>query len=332
MSFSKRNHWIAVILFSFLFFIQPSFLHATEYYAFRLAGSDCTLCHTNPQNGSLNETGTLFQQRGYQYPLNWKGGLLYGLWVLPLFPRLVVFFRRYRLWLLGKVEGKWNRWKERWKGLVLYGLGHRTVLRSHFPGMSHLLLFWSFVVLGLTTLTIIVHEYLFLVFFTGFSVTGIRNHLYQSPFSSWAPIASTLSWVWGMVVREEIALKIIFTILWWAHLLLSFSLFSYVSFSRLLHLYSSPLNIFFRNLEPKGALSKIDLEASETYGVARIEEFTWKNLIELAACTRCGRCQETCPAHLSGKALNPKKVVQNLKHHLETIPRRKEGMEIINRG
>jgi Fe-S oxidoreductase len=133
-----------------------------------------------------------------------------------------------------------------------------------------------------------------------------------------------------MAVQEENTLKIIFTILWWAHLLLSFSLFSYVSFSRLLHLYSSPLNIFFRNLEPKGALSKIDLEASETYGVARIEEFTWKHLLELDACTRCGRCQETCPAHLSGKALNPKKVIQNLKHHLETIPRRKGEMESIN--
>ena len=392
MSFFNRNHRIAVILFSFLFFIPPSFLHATEYYAFRLTGSDCTLCHINPQSGSLSETGTLFQQRGYQYPLTGKAIFLYCLWGLLLLFIIFGFYRRYKLWLLGKVEGKWDRWKERWKGLVLYGVGHRTVLRSPFPGMSHLLLFWSFVVLGLATLTIIVHEYLFLgllgmrfidsetypylrffldffggigwagtillayrrylqrpkeldnqwtdalsltllflVFFTGFSVTGIRNHLYQSPFSSWAPIASSLSWVWGMVVREEIALKIIFTILWWAHLLLSFSLFSYVSFSRLLHLYCSPLNIFFRNLEPKGALSKIDLEASETYGVAKIEEFTWKHLLELDACTRCGRCQETCPAHLSGKALNPKKVVQNLKHHLETVPRRKGVMEIINR-
>jgi hypothetical protein len=258
MRLFKRNHRVAVILFSFLFFVPISFLHATEYYAFRLTGSDCILCHTNPQNGSLNETGILFQQRGYQYPLTWKGSLLYGLWGLPLFLILLGFLRRYRLWFLGKVEGKWSRWKERWKGLFLYGLGHRTVLRSPFPGISHLLLFWSFMLLGLATLTIIIHEYFFLelleirfidsetypylrffldffggigwagtillayrrylqrpkeldnqwtdalsltllslVFFTGFSVTGIRNYLSQSPFSSWAPIASTLALIWG---------------------------------------------------------------------------------------------------------------------------------------
>jgi Fe-S oxidoreductase/nitrate reductase gamma subunit len=390
MSLFKRNHRIAVILFSFLLFIPLSSLHATEYYAFRLAGSDCNLCHTRPQTGSLNQTGALFQEEGYRYPLTGKGIFLYFLWGLPLLFIIFGFYRRYRHWLLGKGAGGWGRWKERLKNLVIDGLGHRTILRDPFPGMGHLLLFGSLVLLGLATVTIIIHEYflqglleirvidsefyphlrllldlsggigwaatilltyrrylqkpkaldnqrtdaislalLFFLFFTGFSVTGIRNHLYQSPWSSWAPIASFLSLIWTKVVQEGNTLRLIFTILWWTHLLLSFSLFSYVSYSRLLHLYAAPLNIFFRNLEPKGALSKIDLEASEAYGVARIEEFTWKQLLELDACTRCGRCQETCPAHLSGKALNPKRVVQNLKHHLETIPQKIGERKII---
>jgi Fe-S oxidoreductase/nitrate reductase gamma subunit len=338
----------------------------------------------------LNQTGVLFQEEGYRYPLTGKGIFLYFLWGLPLLFIIFGFYRRYRLWLLGKGTGGWGRWKERLKNLVIDGLGHRTILRDPFPGMSHLLLFGSLILLGLATVTIIIHEYffqglletrvidsvtypylrllldlsggvgwaatilltyrrylqkpkaldnqrtdaislavLFLLFFTGFSVTGIRNYLYQSPWSSWAPIASFLSLIWIKVIQEGNTLGIILTILWWTHLLLSFSLFSYVSYSRLLHLYASPLNIFFRNLEPKGALSKIDLEASETYGVARIEEFTWKHLLELDACTRCGRCQETCPAHLSGKALNPKRVVQNLKHHLEAIPQKIGKREII---
>ena len=383
MTFFKRNHRTVVILFFTLLFTPPSFLHATEYYGFRLAGSDCSLCHTNPQTGSLNQTGTLFQKEGYAYPLTSKSIFLYCLWGLSVFFILFGFFSRYRLWCLGKQERKWNRWKERWKSLALNGLGHRTILRSPFQGMSHLLLFWSLILLGLATVMIIIHEYLFVgileirfidsriyphlrilidlsgavgwigtillayrrylrkpkeldnqwtdaisltllfcLFFTGFSVTGIRNHLVQSPFSPWAPIASILSLIWKTAVREENGLKITFNILWWTHVFLAFSLFSYFSFSKLLHLYASPLNIFFRNLEPKGALSKMDLEASETYGVSRIEEFSWKHLLELDACTRCGRCQETCPAHLSGKALNPKRVVQSLRHHLEIIPQR----------
>ncbi len=391
MTFFKRNHRTVVILFFTLLFTPPSFLHATEYYAFRLTGSDCSLCHTNPQTGSLNQTGTLFQEERYRYPTTGKGILFYCLWGLPLFFIIFGFYRRYRLWCLGKGEGKWNRWKERWKSVVLDGLGHRSILRSPFPGISHLLLFWSFILLGLATTAIIVHEYLFLglfrirfidlvtypylrlfldlvggaggvgtilltfrrylqkptaldnrwtdaislallfcVFFTGFSVTGIRNHLYQSPWAAWAPIASLLSVMWAKVLGEENALRILFAILWWSHLFLSFSFLSYISFSRLLHLYASPLTIFFRNLEPKGALPNIDLEASETFGVSRIEEFSWNHLLELDACTRCGRCQETCPAHLSEKALNPKRVVQNLKHHLETVPQQTGPRELLS--
>jgi Fe-S oxidoreductase/nitrate reductase gamma subunit len=384
------NHRITVILFFILLLFPFSSIHATEYYAFRLIGSDCTLCHTNPRTGSLNQTGSLFHEKGYRYPLTRKGIFLYCLWGLPLFFIIVGFYCRYRLWCLGNGEMRQGQWKERWKGLFVNGFGHRSILRSRFPGISHLLLFWSLLILGLTTTTILMQEYLFfpllrirfidaetypylrlildlsgmigwlgtiflasrryiqkpkaldhqwtdaislillfLIFFTGFSVTGIRDHLYLSPFSSWAPMASALSLVWGIMIQEKNALEIVFTILWWSHLFLSFSLFSYVSFSRLLHLYASPLNIFFRNLEAKGALPKIDLDVSETYGVGKIEEFTWNHLLELDACTRCGRCQETCPAHLSQKALNPKKVIQNLKRHMEISSQRKEGPPLI---
>ena len=76
-------------------------------------------------------------------------------------------------------------------------------------------------------------------------------------------------------------------------------------------------------------MPKIDLDASETYGVGRIKEFTWNHLLELDACTRCGRCQETCPAHLSQKALNPKKVIQNLKRYMEISSQGKEDFPLI---
>jgi Fe-S oxidoreductase/nitrate reductase gamma subunit len=338
----------------------------------------------------LNEAGTLFQEEGYRYPLTWKGVFLYGLWGFPLFFILFGLYRRYRLWRLGEEEAKWHGWKERWKGVFVNSFGHRTILRSFFPGLSHLLLFWSLLILGLATLAILIQEYLsfpllkmrfidsstypffrltldlagtmgwvgtillafrryiqkpkaldkqwtdaitlillFLIFLTGFSMTGIRNHLYQSPWSPWAPMASALASVFTGWIAHPNHLTVCFTVLWWLHLLFSLTLFSYTFFGRLLHLFSSPLNIFFRNLEAKGALRKIDLDTSESYGVGRIEEFTWKHLLELDACTRCGRCQEACPAHLTQKALNPKKVVQNLKRHMESPLRAKEDFQLI---
>jgi len=50
--------------------------------------------------------------------------------------------------------------------------------------------------------------------------------------------------------------------------------------------------------------------------VAKINEFTWKQLLDLDACTRCGRCQDHCPAHLTEKPLSPKNIIIDLKNHL----------------
>jgi len=388
----KADHSFVVIIFFIVISLSPSSVYATEYYALRLAGSDCTLCHTDPKTGSLNQIGTSFQEEGYRYPYTWKETFFYFLLGLTLFLIIFGFDRRFRLWHLGRSEGKWSQWKERWRGLVLYVFGHRTALKSIFPGVSHLLLFGSLFILSLTVTTILIQEYfyfplwkarfigsktypylrlildlfgmvgcagtillifrrylqrpkeldnqwtdaislafLFLIFLTGFSLTGIRNQLYQSPWSQWAPGASTMASVFQKFVGEKSSLKMSFSILWWVHLFLSFTFLSYIPFSKLLHLFSSPLNIFFRNLEAKGALPFLDLETQEIWGVGKMEEFTWRSLLELDACTRCGRCQETCPAHLSQKHLNPKRVVQNLKQHMGALFGEKEDFRLIGK-
>jgi Fe-S oxidoreductase/nitrate reductase gamma subunit len=380
----------AILIFSVLLFLLYSPTHATEYYAFRLTGSDCTLCHTDPKIGSLNQVGNLFQKEGYHYPFTWKSLLFCFLGGFTLFLIHFGFYLRYRLWHLGKAETKWNQWRERWKGLFLYVLGHRTTLRSLFPGVSHLFLFWSFLILILSILIVLFQEYLFLplsgtrfidykiypffrmildvfgivgltgtillgfrryilkpkeldnqqtdaislallflIFLTGFSLTGIRNQIYQSHWSHWAPMASLTGRILTKFVWEPKSLEIFFSSLWWAHVFLSLIFLWSIPFSRLLHLFSSPLSVFFRNLGPKGALSFIDLEASETYGVDRIEDFTQKTLLELDACTRCGRCQETCPAHLTKKHLNPKKVIQDLKGHMGRPLRERNQLHLI---
>jgi len=108
-------------------------------------------------------------------------------------------------------------------------------------------------------------------------------------------------------------------ILWWIHIVLLLSFLVYIPLSKHLHLIACPVNEFFRNLKPRGAqISPIDLENEEVeeFGVSRIEGFTRKQLLDLYACAECGRCQESCPANISGKALSPKLLHTNLKHHL----------------
>lgn len=91
--------------------------------------------------------------------------------------------------------------------------------------------------------------------------------------------------------------------------------------SRLLHIPASLANTFFRLPPPKGVLSTIDLEKAEKFGAAAITDFTEKQLLDLYSCVRCGKCQDACPATRSGKELNPKNVIQDLKKHfLDVAP------------
>ncbi len=107
---------------------------------------------------------------------------------------------------------------------------------------------------------------------------------------------------------------------WWFHSALTIGAFIYIAlvFSKLQHVFVSPLNIFFRSLGPVGAPTPINIEnlESETLGVGDIKDFTWKQLLDLDACTNCGRCQDVCPAWATDKPLSPRKLVQDLQIHM----------------
>jgi ferredoxin len=77
---------------------------------------------------------------------------------------------------------------------------------------------------------------------------------------------------------------------------------------------TTPANHFMVSLQPAGYIEPIrDFETAESFGVGKLEEFTKKQIFDADACTRCGRCQDGCPAYLSGKPLSPKKLLQDLK-------------------
>jgi Fe-S oxidoreductase/nitrate reductase gamma subunit len=159
-----------------------------------------------------------------------------------------------------------------------------------------------------------------LVVITGYIVEGLRiaaTELQAHPdWAPWSPGGYLFALAFSGL--SENALLIWHRVWWWLHVAISLGAMAYVAlyFSRLWHIIVSPWNVYFRNLEPRGALVPIDIEKTEHFGASRIEDFTWKHLMDLDACTRCGRCQDSCPAYLSGKPLSPKKVIQDLKTHL----------------
>jgi Fe-S oxidoreductase len=101
----------------------------------------------------------------------------------------------------------------------------------------------------------------------------------------------------------------------------------FVTYSKHLHIAVAPVNVLFSRrpnglgpLQPMRSGGKVlDFEEADPdadiFGRGKIEDFTWKGLLDMATCTECGRCQSQCPAWATGKPLSPKMVVLDLRDH-----------------
>ncbi len=124
------------------------------------------------------------------------------------------------------------------------------------------------------------------------------------------------------------ALEIGFAVLWWSHIALVAAFLCYLPFSKHLHIATSFPNIWFRKLAPRGELPKLDIEdETGTFGLKTLQDLGWKDLLDGFTCTECGRCEAACPAHATGKPLDPKLFIMGIRemsvdaeHGLDLIP------------
>ena len=154
---------------------------------------------------------------------------------------------------------------------------------------------------------------------------------YGWSFASWAvakwlhPLGTANQGIETFFVLAQIAVVLAFLVL--------------VVYSKHLHIMLAPLNIFLaRKPDALGPLlpmysgdHPIDFEDpadDDIFGRGKIEDFTMKGLLDLATCTECGRCQSACPAWNTGKTLNPKLIVTDLRDHLfASAPRLLSGSD-----
>lgn len=148
---------------------------------------------------------------------------------------------------------------------------------------------------------------------TGLMLEGVRIHTDPASHPGWAYAGMAFAAVFALADAGPNTHQVV----WWVHTLIISAFFGLTPFTKMRHIFLAPVNIFFSNLRPRGRLEPItDFETAETFGVAQVEEYNWKQLLDMASCLECGRCTLNCPTVNTDKPLNPKKLVMVQRDHL----------------
>ncbi len=147
---------------------------------------------------------------------------------------------------------------------------------------------------------------------TGFLLEGWRIAVTSDPWAAWSPIGAFTASIFDGV--NPGTLRALHLGVWWFHLALVFGFLAWAPYTKLAHVLTAPLAIFTANLDGyQRGLKPLDFEGEAPLGVASLERFHWRDLLDLDACTECGRCTAVCPANVVGKALSPRDIVLDLR-------------------
>lgn len=192
---------------------------------------------------------------------------------------------------------------------VLMAMGRRLIVRPAKLKGSNLD--------GMVTLTFILS-----IILTLFMVTAARiaDPAHWFPESArWTPVSWELARQMALAGWAPPMVKSAGDAAWWVHLFSLFGFVAFLPFSKHFHVVTALPNVFFRNLEPTGRMRPMELQAvsaDDRFGAGKPEDLTWKDLLDSFACTECGRCTEQCPAFATGKPLNPRKIVTDVRDNL----------------
>jgi len=103
---------------------------------------------------------------------------------------------------------------------------------------------------------------------------------------------------------------------WWLHAAVLLSFLNYLPYSKHMHILAAIPNCYFKGLDTRQVPSREEFAEGNVFGAGSIDRLTWKDLFDSFSCTECGRCQKECPASATGKPLNPRLVMHQIKENL----------------
>jgi len=138
-------------------------------------------------------------------------------------------------------------------------------------------------------------------------------------FHAFEPVGSLAALAFGGF--RQSTLNVLSHIGFWTHTSLVLIFLNILPYSKHFHVITAVPNVYLQSLDPPGKLPTIEdiegkVEREETLGIRRIDQFSWKSILDFYTCTECGRCSDQCPAYNTGKKLSPKHFTIDLRNFL----------------
>lgn len=153
---------------------------------------------------------------------------------------------------------------------------------------------------------------------TGFLLEGLSLVQSSQSFGVWSPVG----WLAGQALRaagmNPAAAATAHHVLWWVHGVAALTFVAAIPFTKALHMLASPAALAVRDPRAGVQLPAVPADApAEDIGYQRITDLSWRHLVSLDACTKCGKCHEACPAAASGYPLSPRDLILDLRDAAE---------------
>ena len=200
---------------------------------------------------------------------------------------------------------------------ISFLLIRRFIVRSPSLKIKNNIMLYDSVHQGIARDSLVVGFFIF--FHVGFRFLGESFKLAAIGKDTWQPFASTLATLWSML--DPASLDFSFHLSWWFAVGLILLFIPYFPHSKHAHLFMGPINYLTKPIRnAHGTMEKLDFEDSavEQFGVATMTDLDKTQILDAYACIMCHRCQEACPAYITGKQLSPSALEINKRYYINT--------------
>lgn len=137
------------------------------------------------------------------------------------------------------------------------------------------------------------------------------------PEAGWSFVGTALSGLFAGLPVPEVRAWLGW--MFWSHLVLVLAFLNFLPYGKHFHVLTALPNVFTMKLGPPAAPARMDFEGREVFGVGKLEDYSWRRLLDMYTCTECGRCSVHCPTATTGKPLRPRELITDQRDHLLAV-------------